>query len=268
MTDELASGAEPRSSWAGWLGRLSRLPRPGYLLLVAATSAAIGGLVVSATSRPVGAVAGLSACRPTPVPSGPPGGSLNVSRLARLPTQQQGYGLTVWPAAITSTGLPFAGRRAQVRWTGSQWPGVNVSNIAFEGPDPGGPMMLSFETSDRQGSALTALYFTEPREQGTSTAGIRLQAPLPWMALQAYQTAVVYSYDCQLRVVASRPTAAHRWMLHVAGNASTRRPKYFVPTDLVMQTDSDQPPFHHLQLDLMLSGDGRTAHVHLVGPSH
>jgi hypothetical protein len=145
---------------------------------------------------------------------------------------------------------------------------LNDSYISFGGVGDLSSMSLSFETSDQADGSLTAIYFTEPLEHGTVTSGLRFQAPLPWLALRPYQTAFVYTYDCRLRVLATRPTSAHRWELRVTGTPPTSpRAHGLLPTALDLETDVDRPPFRSLKISLTLSREGRTAQLRLAGPT-
>lgn len=265
MTDEIAGHENSPSQVSRLLGRL---PRPLRLAGLVALSAAAGALLMGGHTKSSEA-AGLPACHRAPSPATPRGGSLSTSWLAPLPTDTVDKGLTSWQAHISTAGLPGAGSRTKVSWIGSHWAGVNSAIIELtNAQDDAVPMGLQLETSDSIGSDLTALYFTEPLPHQTSTAGLRFQAPLPWLRLDPYQSSLAYTVDCRRRVIVTRPDSRPRWELRVSDNPSAGRFRhYFTVTALTLETDTVKPPFHSIHLEITVTGEGRQANVTATAPT-
>lgn len=270
MKDEISGGIDRDWPIVRLSLRWPRLSARATMAVVAVACASLGALITSSVHIPgqaaglPRAAAGLPGCQPTPVPSSLPFRVLDGSWLAPIPGVAAKLGPPSWPATIHIAGLPAAGVRRRFQWISSRLSGRNDTSIVIgDARALTKPLSLDLETSDPRGSSLNGISFTEPRPPGyTSTSGIRLQAPLPWLQLHPYQSALVNSYDCEFRVTASRPTTARRWELRVEVNVG--RPvlrDFLIPTSLTLQTDVDRPPFHQVQLDVFVQSS--TGHAHL-----
>ena len=230
----------------GWGRRWPGPPRWVGLVGIAAASALAGGLVAGASGASTSDQA-FPPCPKAPAPSLQPGVTLDKSWLTG------GKGMAPERAAdIVTHGLPYAGHRRAVHWVASSRSGYNRDTIVFGGEAV--PMAVEFETDGSEGQDLVSVYFSEPLPDGTSTAGLRMQAPIPWLALKPYQTAVGFTDDCARRIVVTRPTADTTWQLTVSDNPSAGSFRHnLVPTRITLTTDKERPPFDTATLHIEVS---------------